>query len=75
MATTPKQQKFLAAVAEALAEAVIECLDENGTPAGHVYMALMQYGCTLDQFNSLISELAAANLIERRGDVIYPVVE
>lgn len=58
-----------------IVDLIMECIDPDGTPAGHLYAALMSAGCTLDQFNALIDGMVASGLIERRGDVLLPVVK
>lgn len=41
-------------------------------PAGHLYAALMTYGCTLENFNSIIRILSQSTppLVIRRGDLL-----
>ncbi len=42
-----------------------------GAPSGVVYSALMQHGCTLNQFQSLTAGMVKAGIIEERGHCFH----
>jgi hypothetical protein len=49
--------------------AVAEVIKEVGrAPAGSVYLALSQYGCSLDTFWKIVSLLESAGAIKKEGD-------
>ena len=57
--------QVIAAIYETIRDA-----SPGGTPAGVLYAALMQYGCTLSQFESIVEMLVRAGMIERKGDIL-----
>lgn len=64
---TKEQVVGLVMVLKAVAETVREA---GEVPAGIVYAALMQQGCTLEQFNRICDQLAKCDLVKRTGDVL-----
>ena len=54
--------QFVCVLAEAIREA-------GEIPAGHLY-AMVMSRCDLSTFESFLSRLYGANLVERRGDVL-----
>ena len=60
-------------VADAIVEAV-RAGGRLGTPGGTLYAALMAYGCTLEQFEQIMSSLVTCRLLEKRGDLYFPKV-
>jgi hypothetical protein len=56
---------------------IVDCAREagpQGAPAGPMYAALMQHGCTLEQFESFMSILVEAKRLRKSGH-LYFVVE
>lgn len=52
--------------------AVADTIREVGeAPAGVVYLALSQWGCSLSQFEMIVSILTDGKLIRRDGDVLF----
>lgn len=76
MTTTPTPTQ--AEAIRAIATIVIEALESAGTvgiPAGYLYAALMQVGCTLSSFEKLMGGLVQAGRARKRGHVYYAVTE
>ena len=57
---------------KAVVAAVLESLHPEGTPAGTLYAGLMAYGCTLSQFEALISGLVSVGAIGKQGHLLLP---
>jgi len=59
----------------ALLGRIKKAIDETqtGVPGGTIYAALMQYGCTLEQYDAIMGALVSAGQITRKGDLYYPV--
>jgi len=66
-----KARSALLAIVDTLAEAVNA--SPHGLPEGHLYAMLMAYGCTLDQFNGLVSAMVQTGKIRKRGNLLLPV--
>ena len=60
-----------ASAIQRIAAAVVESVDPNGTPDGHIYAMLMTQGCTLDQWVQLRDALVACGKIIKRGDLLF----
>lgn len=60
---TPQQAKALQAVAKAIVDAC-----QTSAPGGVIYAALMSQGCTLDQFQQIMSQLVGAGMLTQDGD-------
>ena len=63
---TSDQMKLLRVVVTAILEA-IHASGPSGAPAGVLYAALMAYGCTLQQFQSVMGSLERIGLVRRDG--------
>jgi hypothetical protein len=64
-----------AAVGEVLS-ALVETVREAGSmgaPGGLMYAALMGHGCSLEQFETLMSVLVRLGKVSKRGDCYFPV--
>ncbi len=65
--------------ANGIVKAVIAIIDtvneigEQGTPEGPMYAQFMGMGCSLEQFNQLISLAVRSGRITKRGHILYPV--
>ncbi len=60
----------------AIANAVLETVKESGSlgsPGGHLYAALMAHGCTLHQFEQIMSGLERANYVRKSGECYHYV--
>jgi len=53
--------------------AVVASSGKLGTPAGTLYAALMTHGCSLEQFEQVMSALVAARKLTKRGDLYFAV--
>lgn len=71
--TTNERASALALLLNALVEAVAAGGAE-GVPGGTLYAALMQQGCSLQQFDSFMSILVDAGRVRKDGHV-YRVVD
>jgi hypothetical protein len=70
MALTPEQIKALRAICDAVVD-VVRAGGSLGAPGGVIYAALMGQGCTLSQFESLMSGLVRAGKLRRDGDLYF----
>ena len=68
MATTmtSAQARALALIVEAVIDAV-KTAGPTGAPGGVLYAAMMSFGCTLQQFESLMSMLVRTDVLKRDG--------
>jgi hypothetical protein len=58
----------------AIAEAIIEAVKEvapDGAPASSIYLACMEHGATLDQFQQLMDALVDAGKLRQEGHLYY----
>ena len=58
----------------ALCDAVVDTVRASGkvgTPGGTLYAVLMTHGCTMEQFEQLMSALVAAGKLEKRGQLYF----
>ena len=53
-----------------VAEAIRDC-KEAGIPSGVLYSALMQYGCNLEMYESIIRTLKNTGLIKEELNCLY----
>jgi hypothetical protein len=67
---TPEQMKLLRIAVTAILEA-IQATGDSGAPAGVLYAALMAYGCTHSQFESVMGSLEHMGLVRRDGFLYY----
>ena len=68
---TDKQRKAILAVVSAIQEAVDA--SPQGLPTGHLDATLMTFGCTLQQYESIIGTMVGVGQIRKVGHVLYPV--
>ena len=56
-----------------ICDGIIESLKTNpsGTPEGSLYAIMMSQGCTLEQFNAIISGLCDAGMIRKQGNLLF----
>jgi len=69
-ALTPEQRRAIAAVADAIIEAV-RTAGSTGAPGGVIYAALMGQGCTLSQYESFMGALVRTGKLRRSGDLYF----
>lgn len=70
-ATTQAQQaKALAAILNIIVDTVKDA-GPMGAPSGPMYAALMAQGCTLSQYQSLMSALVRAGKLTQRGNLYF----
>lgn len=67
---TVKQLKALKAVADAIIETV-RGAGPFGAPGGHIYAALMAQGCTLHQYEQIMSGLVRAGKLRKSGECYF----
>jgi hypothetical protein len=67
---TMEQAKALRQVADAIIATVRES-GPLGAPAGHMYAALMAHGCTLEQFEGIMSGLVSAKMLSKSGELYF----
>lgn len=67
---TPAQIELLQKVVGAIKSA-IQAGGPMGTPGGTLYAALMAYGCTLSQFETIVGGMVKAGILKRRGDLYF----
>ena len=60
---TPQQVKALQSVAKAIIESC-----KTFAPGGVIYAALMSQGCTLNQFQQIMSQLVGAGMLTQDGE-------
>jgi hypothetical protein len=70
MKMSTQQQQAMKLIVQAVMEAV-RAAGPTGAPGGVLYSALMVYGCTLAQFEGLMSALQSAGLIRLDGDCYH----
>jgi hypothetical protein len=71
---TPQQAKAIRAACSAIVDAV-KAAGPVGAPGGVIYAALMGQGCTLHQYEQLMSGLVRAGRLRREGDLYYWVAD
>ena len=67
---TNEQITALRAIAKAITETVA-LAGPLGAPGGHLYAALMSAGCTLSQFEQIMSGLVGAGVLTKRGECYF----
>lgn len=72
MTLTSQQQANLNTIVRAVVESV-NSAGPLGAPGGHLYAALMSQGCTLNQFESLMSALIRAGKVTKQGECYFAV--
>jgi hypothetical protein len=63
-----EQIAALRAIADAIVEAV-KAAGPVGAPSGVIYAALMASGCTLAQYESIMSAMVRSGIFTRHGDL------
>lgn len=74
--TDNEQARLVREAIIATAKAVVECCQSagsQGVPGGSIYSALMAYGLSYDQFQSLMLGLVQAGKLRQRGHVYYAI--
>lgn len=59
-----------------ICDAVVESIKAAGAmgaPSGVIYASLMQFGCNLSQYESLIGILVKAGKIRQEGDLLFAI--
>ena len=59
-----------------ICDAVVESIKAAGAmgaPSGVIYASLMQFGCNLSQYESLIGILVKAGKIRKQGDLLFAI--
>ncbi len=69
MSNQDKARRALNLIALAIRDTVTAAGD-MGAPSGHVYAALMTHGCTLDQYNQIISAMTRTGMIRQSGNLL-----
>ena len=67
---TPQHAKAVILIVQAVRDAV-KVAGPMGCPEGTLYAALMAQGCTLQQFESLIRGMVNANILAKRGKLLF----
>jgi hypothetical protein len=75
MGSNPTNRQRLAVVylANAIVDSVRESDNGLGVPAGPMYAALMAHGCTLNQFEQIMSGLVRVGRLTRTGNLYRAV--
>jgi len=68
--TKLEAQRAILAIANAIIETVKEA-SPDGAPATSLYLACMEFGCTLDQFNQVMGALVEAGKLRQEGYLYY----
>jgi hypothetical protein len=69
--TTDEQiNRMLYAICESVVERV-RAKGKEGMPAGYLYSELMELGCTLSQFDQIMSALTQLGKVRKAGDLYY----
>lgn len=64
---TTEQAKALRAITAAVIEAT-KAAGTLGAPGGHLYAGMMAGGCSLSQFESIMSGLVRADMLTKSGE-------
>ena len=67
--TKTEAQRALLAICTAIVEAVKE--SPEGAPAGSIYLALMEHGCSLAQFEQIMAALVEAGRLRKEGHLYF----
>jgi hypothetical protein len=68
--TKIEAQRAVLAIANAIVEAVRE-VEPDGAPATSLYLAMMEFGCSLAQFEQLMSALVEAGKLRQEGHLYF----
>jgi len=69
---TTQQIQAIKLVADAVIESV-KAAGPLGAPGGVIYAGLMAFGCTLQQYESIMSALVQAGKLMRKGQLYFAV--
>ncbi len=67
---TETQKRALIMIVSAITDTIKEA-GEFGAPGGVMYAALMAHGCSLNQFESIMSTLVRLGRVEKRGECYF----
>jgi hypothetical protein len=67
---TPQQQQAMQAVVEATLDAV-KAAGPMGCPGGVLYSGLMAFGCSFNQFTSLMGALQRTGKVRKQGELYF----
>ena len=68
--TKVEAQRAILAIATAIIETVKE-VEPDGASGDSIYLALMKHGCTLAQFEQIMSALVEAGRLRQEGHLYY----
>ena len=74
MKPNPSQIRALLLVAESVIEAV-KVAGDQGAPGGYIYAAMMGHGCSLQQFESIMSCLCRTGKLRKSGQLYFWVAD
>ena len=69
---TVEQLRALKFIADSIIESV-KVAGPLGAPGGHIYAALMGQGCTLHQYEQIMSGLVKAGKLRKSGECYFAV--
>jgi hypothetical protein len=70
MSATPEQKRAVAAIANAIVDAV-RAAGSHGAPGGVIYAAMMAHGCTLEQYEQFMAALVRLKRLKKSGDLYF----
>ena len=68
--TKEEALRAILAIADAIVEAV-RSVEPDGAPGGVIYLAMMEHGCSLDQFQQIMDALVEAGRLRQEGHFYY----
>lgn len=74
MTTTTDQILALKRLTDGIIEAVVAA-GADGAPGGVLYAALMTVGCSLEQFETIMSTLVRLGKLQKRGQCYFAMTE
>jgi hypothetical protein len=66
---TSKEVKAVVQIISVIAEC-IESAGSMGVPEGHLYALLMPTGCSLEQFQQLVTVLTSSGRVKKQGHLL-----
>lgn len=74
LALSPQQaderSRILSLIADAIVE-VVQAAEPHGAPGGVLYAALMPFGCTLHQFETIMRVLISIGRLRKAGELYF----
>ena len=67
--TKQEAMRALLAIASAIIETVRDC--PEGAPSGPLYLAMMEKGCSLEQYEQLMAGLVDAGRLRKKGHLYF----